>query len=219
MEFKALLSDPRLKLAARFLLLLALPFLLGLYVFPHAQYVDGSLLSTPSENQSAAPSFSYNFSSGGHTVLLQQSVGSIFPLSDYLNFPPLVSHDRTQLCFRDNGSSIILPNGTQITPALDWEITINGQPALELPANSMACTDVPAGMKVSYAWSAEINTGIDSSSVNGTIVFNPQTTTYPRMQMDYGLLQGLVMVPVFYLLIWYPLAGIWKKLREGMAAQ
>ena len=219
MDSSAVLADGRLGLAARFFCLVALPFLLGLYVFPHSQYIDGRLLETPQANQSATPSFAYNFSSASHSILLQQSVGSVFPLSDYLNVPPLVSRSGTQMCFRDNGSSFILPNGTQITAPLEWEIHVNSQPALQLPADSMACADVPADMPVSYAWTAEINTGIDSGSLNGTIVFNPQTVTYPRMQMDYGLLQGLVMVPVFYLFIWYPLAGIWKKLHKGMLEQ
>ena len=219
MDKDALLKDSRLRLAARFFLLLALPFLLGLYVFPHAQYIDGRLLETPQANQSAAPSFSYNFSSASHSIALQQSVGSVFPLSDYLNVPPLVSQDRTQLCFRDNGSSFILPNGTQVTAPLEWVIHVNSQPPLQLPPDSLACADVPSDMPVSYAWTAEINTGIDAGSLNGTIVFNPQTVTYPRREMDYGLLQGLVMVPVFYLFIWYPLAGIWKKLHKGMMEQ
>ena len=58
-----------------------------------------------------------------------------------------------------------------------------------------------------------------TSGMNGTITFVPQTATYPRMEMDYGLLQGLVFIPVAYLFIWYPAAGIIRKIREGLHAQ
>ena len=219
MQFRHLLQDRRLLLAARLALLVALPFLLGMYILPHAQYVSGSLLSTPDENKNATDVLSYSFSADSHDNVLSQSVGSIFPLSGYLDFPPLVSHDRLQLCFQDNGSVIHLPNGTQIAPDLEWAIHINNDPPIRINTTTFACADVPKSGPMVYAWTAKINTGIDRESLNGTIIFDPATLTYPRVEMNYGLLQGMVLVPVFYLLIWYPLVGIWKKLHEGMMAQ
>ena len=53
----------------------------------------------------------------------------------------------------------------------------------------------------------------------GNVVFDPETATYPREVMDYGFLQGLVMIPVFYLFIFYPAAGIWKKIHKGLLEQ
>lgn len=219
MDANAVVNDKRLHLAARFALLVLVPFLLGCFIFPHVQYVNGSLLSTPIGNKNTAEVLSYTFSSSDHELLLGQSVGTIFPLSNYLDFPPLVSHDRMELCFRDNGSTIMLPNGTQLAPDMQWDIHINNNQPLKLNSSSLACADIPSKGPVVYAWTARINTGIDVGSLNGSIIFNPATLTYPRLEMDYGLLQGIVMIPVFFLLVWYPLAGIHKKLRDGIFAQ
>lgn len=218
--FSKISSDSKwTMLAGRFILLLALPFLLGLYAFPHTQYVDGSLLSTPTGYKNAAEIMSYTFSAADSGLVLGRSVGSVFPLSNYLDFQPFVSHDRMQLCFQDNGSTITLPNGSQFAPDMEWEIHINNDPAIMLNQSSFACSDVPPRGPVVYAWKALISTDISRDSFNGTIVFNPATLTYPRMQVNFGLLQGIAMIPVFYLLVWYPIAGIWKKLREGMMEQ
>ncbi len=219
MQLRFSLHDRRLLLAARFALLVALPFLLGLYVLPHTQSMDGRLLSPPDAQQNSTDVLSYSFASAGDSMLLEQSVGSVFPLSNYLDFPPLVSHDRLQLCFRDNGSSIDLPNGTRIIPDMSWEVHVNNDPPLLLNASSQACSDITNRGQIYYAWTAKINTEIDRQSLNGSITFNPETLTYPRLEMNYGLLQGIVMIPVFYLLVWYPAIGIWKKLREGMLSQ
>jgi len=219
MEIKTVLLDRRFLLAARFALLILLPFLLGAFVFPHSQHLDGSVISTPDKNQNAADVISYSFSASGYDTLLNQGVGSIFPLSNYLDYPPFVSRERLMLCFQDNGSTILLPNGTEITPDLQWKIYVNNDPPILLNSGAFACTHIPTKGPAVYAWKASINTGIPTEQLNGTVIFNPATLTYPRLEINYGLLQGLVMIPVFYLLIWYPLAGIWKKLREGMGAQ
>ncbi len=205
--------------AARFCVLILLPFLLGMYVFPHVQFINGQLLSTPLENRKATEVLSYTFNPAGHDVIIGNSVANAFPLSNYLGFPPLVSHDRLQLCFQDNGSSIVLPNGTQITPSMQWRIYVNNNTPIILQPLMFACTEVTSKDQVVYAWSATVNTGLEPGTVNGTILFNPQTLTYPRQLMDYGLLQGLTMIPVFFLLVYYPIAGIWKKLRDGLLSQ
>ncbi|VVC01188.1 Uncharacterised protein [uncultured archaeon] len=205
--------------AGRIFVLLVLPFLLGMYVFPHSQYVNGQLLSTPLGNKNANEVLSYSFSPASHAVAIVQGIGSAFPLSNFLDFPPLVSHDRMQLCFQDNGSTITLPNGTQMTPQMQWQIYVNNNTPISLQPYEFACTDVASSEQVVYAWQARINTGLDTGAVNGTILFNPQTLTYPRQLMDFGLLQGIAMIPVFYLLVWYPVAGIWKKLHEGLLSQ
>ena len=57
------------------------------------------------------------------------------------------------------------------------------------------------------------------SNVSGVATFVPQTTAYTSMTMDYGILQGLAMIPVAYLLVWYPLAGIKKKILDGIWEQ
>ncbi|VVB99583.1 Uncharacterised protein [uncultured archaeon] len=214
----ALLRDNRVIFSLRLALLVLVPFLLGAFIFPHTQYVNGSLLSTPNQYRNATDVLSYSFSSSGASFI-NRGIGNVFPLASYLDFPPLVSRSQMELCFQDNGSSITLPNGTEIAPDVQWSIHVNNNPPIRINTTTFACTDVPSTGPVVYAWTASVNTGVAPDSVNGTIIFNPATLTYPRMEVNYGLLQGLVMIPVFYLIIWYPLAGIWKKLRGGMLEQ
>ena len=219
MELSAMGSDRRIILAIRIIALIVFPFLLGFWVFPHNQFVRGSLQSSPNENASVSDVRSYSFSSASHSAAIAQSIGSAFPLAEYLDAPPLVSHNRLQLCFQDNGSTITLPNGTSLAPDLTWQVHVNNQSAITLAPGMFACTDISSTEPAYYVWTANVNTGLAPSAVNGTITFNPATLTYPRQVMEYGLLQGLVMIPLFYLVVWYPLIGIWKKLHDGMMAQ
>ena len=218
MELEVIAKDPRSAFALRLALLVILPFALGAFVFPHTQFMEGSVLATPVENAQVNEVLSYSFSRGGSALATQNGIGSAFPLSSYLDFPPLVSNDNLQLCFADNGSSIILSNGTVIKPEMEWRIYLNNNTPIALQPGSFACADIRKDEGAVYAWTAKI-TGIDKGALNGTITFNPETRTYSRVLVDYGLLQGLAMIPVFYLVIWYPLIGIWRKLREGMLAQ
>ncbi|MCX6772444.1 MAG: hypothetical protein NTV88_01590 [Candidatus Micrarchaeota archaeon] len=211
-------NEPKVAFALRLVLLLILPFMLGAFVFPHTQLLEGSVLATPVENTQVSEVLSYSFSSSGSDIGTQNGIGSAFPLSSYLDFPPLVSHERLQLCFADNGTGLILSNGTAITPEMEWQIYLNNNTPILLKPGSFACADINRNEGAVYAWTAKI-TGLDKSVLNSTITFNPATRTYPRVLVNYGLLQGLAMIPVFYLVVWYPLIGIWRKLHEGMLAQ
>ena len=207
------------KLALRFFLLIAMPYILGAWIFPHTQYAQGNALSALSQNTSGpAEVVSYSFNDT-QTRLRTSQVNSIFPLANYLDFPPLISHGGLQICFSDTGSSLTLPSGRNITPAFDWAIGLSDGRTLNLTSGSLACTSVDPAAQTTYSWSAQVPTGLSSQELNGSVTFNPQTSAYPREVLDYGMLQGLVMIPVFYLFIWYPLTGIWKKLRHGMLEQ
>jgi hypothetical protein len=218
MDSEAIIKDRRFAIASRIFLLLVFPFILGALVLPHTQYIDGTQLTAPSENQSSsAGMLSYSFNHSEDTI--GPALNALFPLANYLDFPPFVSQNRVQMCFADSGSGIILPNGTRLEPPFQWVIGINGRSEVRLDSNSVACSDINGNGKNSFSWNANISAGLSEKDLNSTLVFDPQTSTYPRHLIDYGLLQGLVMMPLFYLLVWYPAFGIWKKIRHGMQEQ
>jgi hypothetical protein len=218
MKLEEITTDHPVAFTARLALLVILPFLLGAFIFPHTQAIEGNVLATPVGNSTVAVVRSYSFTMSSKEIAAQGGISSAFPLSSYLDYPPLVSHDKLQLCFADNGSSLTLPNGTTINPAMVWEIYLNDNAPILLRPGSYACADINRNDGAVYAWTANI-TGLDRSALNGTITFNPSTRTYPRMMMNYGLLQGIAMIPIFYLGLWYPLVGIWRKLHKGMMEQ
>jgi len=217
MDSGTIIKDGRLALATRIFLLLILPFLLGAWVFPHIAYVEGTQSTAPSEDQPASAGLlAYAFNHSEETI--EPALTSLFPLASYLNFPPLVSNSM-QLCFSDNGSGVILSNGTRIAPDFQWVISINNRSNVVLDSNSEACGDINSNGKNSFVWNANIGTGLNPEDLNGTLTFDPQTSSHPRQVVDYGMLQGLIMIPIFYLLVWYPAFGIWKKIEHGMHAQ
>ena len=218
MDFKLDSYEKTGKLAIRIILLVLLPFFLGAFVFPHTQYLTGTSIDAPTQNATQT-SVSYSFAQSHNAAMDTAQINSVFPLAEYLDFPPFISHRNPQLCFLDNGSSLTLPNGTVLTPNFNWNISLSNGKSISLATNSVRCANLLSGEKLSYIWTASVLSSSELDGINGTVTFDPETSTFPRETMDYGLLQGLAMIPVFYLLVWYPLAGIWKKIRHGMLEQ
>jgi hypothetical protein len=205
---------------ARFGILVLLPFLTGFWLIPHTAYTNGQLLGAPSENMSGGSStVSYTFTHSSTDMTLPSRVNAIFPLADYLDFPPFVTHRDPLICFQDTGSYVILPNGTTVSPNFDWDVYFGSSTILDVPKNSVNCTVTKAGESNSYKWQAKLDINLGEQNLTQNMTFVPKTTTYPEFVMDYGLLQGLVLIPVCYLFIWYPAAGIWKKMHMGMIEQ
>ncbi len=220
LDITAWLAELTPRHAFRFCILVLLPFIFGFWVLPHITYANGQVLAAPSQNQSgASQSVTYTFTQSNSTSPVPQSVNAIFPLADYLDFPPFVSHSDPLICFQDQGSYVILPDGSNMTPNFDWDVLFGNSTQLDVPANSVKCARAVPGQANSYIWHAKLDINLGDQNLTSNLTFVPKTTTYPRFVMDYGLLQGLVMIPVCYLFIWYPAAGIWKKIHKGMGEQ
>jgi hypothetical protein len=204
--------------AARFFLLIMLPFALGAFILPHTQPVDGQMLNSPSEAVNGAD-ISYSFRHSGNDIMVPQKVNAVFPLADYLSFPPLVNHYQPELCFEDNDSFLILGDGSKFDPEFAWIVNFNNRTDLIVTPDGVNCTQASTDGPNDYRWYAQMALPLNDSRFKGNLTFVPQTMTYPRIIMDYGLLQGLVLIPVSFLFVWYPAAGIWKKLHRGILEQ
>jgi hypothetical protein len=204
--------------ALRFALLVLLPFMLGAYVLPHTQYLQGQGLSTPSNAQGGAPQdVTYAFVHNNADSFVANKINTLFPLAEYLDFPPFVNHGSPSICFADNGSYLILPDNSTTVPTYTWNVLFNNQTSISVLPFSTSCTPISLGKEYSYAW--KLNIVNINSNLTGTAAFAPQTSTFTRMAMDYGILQGLVLIPVFYLLVVYPVVGLKRKILEGIEAQ
>ncbi len=205
------------KLCARAVLLIFIPFILGTIVFPHTQDMDGQALSSPQES-SNADVIVYSFTHPTSDMLIPQKVNAIFPLADYLDFPPMVSHSSPQLCFQDNDSYLMLSDGTKYDPEFTWTVEFNNMTILVAP-DSTNCTSIDFNKSNDYKWYVNMVLPLKDPRFTGNLTFVPETMTYPKITMNYGLLQGLIMIPVCYLFIWYPAAGILKKIHGGLLEQ
>jgi hypothetical protein len=203
---------------ARAILLIMIPFILGTIVFPHTQNMDGQLLRSPQESRNAEE-IAYSFSHSGNDISVPQRVNAIFPLADYLDFAPLVSHSNPFLCFQDNDSYLILADGTKYDPEFAWTVDLNNKTRLIVLPDTINCTAIQLNGSNDYKWYVNVALPTNDPRFKGNLTFVPQTMTYPRIIMDYGLLQGLIMIPVCYLFVWYPAAGIWKKIHKGILEQ
>ena len=209
-----------LRIALRVFLLLLLPFFLGFYILPHGQAVLGQPVEPFSGNRSApASALLFNFT---HTQAAQAQfaqIESVFPLANYLDIYPLVAHQVTGICFQDVGSRIVLANGTAFYPDFYWNITRPSYPDVILQANSSSCTNATRAAPGEYSWSAQVPTNLSLEEFGDDSVFYADTRVQLQGEFQYGLLQGLAIIPAAYLFIWYPLFGIWRKIREGMKVQ
>ncbi len=205
--------------AWRALLLIVIPFFLGMWVLPHTQAIDSQSLGTPIQNSSGTDSSITFFGFVHRDDVSPQRVNALFPLANYVDFPPFVSHDRLQECFADTGSRFVWKNSSDAVPDVVWKVTLDNGISLVVESNSINCTDVDLSRPVRYNWVATLNDPYAHSYLDGNLTLSQSIDAYPRIIMDYGLLQGLAMIPVFYLLVFYPAVGIWKKLNKGMIEQ
>ncbi len=206
----------------RFLILVMLPFLLGFWVLPHVQAMDSSSTgSAAASGGMQVDATTLNFVQTNEAEPAgTQTVAALFPLANYVDFAPFVSHTNLQQCFQDSGSRFTFPDGSFVSPSIVWNVTLTNLTLVSLPANSNVCLDAVRGEVIPSNWSTDYGQASRSLGLSRTpFTFTPQTRVYMHVTMDYGLLQGLTFIPVFYLLIWYPLVGIWKKLHKGLLEQ
>jgi hypothetical protein len=205
--------------ALRIFLLVILQFLLGALIMQHSQYLEGKTLASPQNSQaSPAQSMSYYFENSEKETKLQP-INAIFPLAAYLGFEPLVKQGGLELCFEDNGTYLALPNGTSARADIHWAVVLNNQTSVVVPQNTAVCLEANGKGQNTYQWTALISPEIAKFWVDNNASLIPSTNAYPRAVIDYGLLQGIVMVPVFFLFVWYPAVGIWRKIKGGMLEQ
>lgn len=206
--------------AIRILVLVVLPFLLGAVVFQHTEQLQGTPLQTPTEIPSTyLQAAAYQFTHQSALTQNPSQVSSVFPLANYLDFSPLVSYGTTHLCFQDVGSFVTYPNGTNSTPDFEWAVIVNNVSVVSVQPGSTHCMASAASGQYSFKWNAEFESAQFDDENLSEISFTPKIVIYPVATLDYGILQGLVFIPAFYLFIFYPGAGIWKKIREGFLAQ
>ncbi|MFA5105557.1 MAG: hypothetical protein WC506_01220 [Candidatus Micrarchaeia archaeon] len=205
---------------SRFILLVMVPFLIGAVLLQHEQMMKGDYLKITNENQTKiTDSMVYTTMNGGGGLQQISTVSSLFPLAAYLDFPPFVMHNNPQVCFADNGSVLMVANNTTISPAIEWTVEIDSSHQLHFNSSAVSCHPFDLAKGNNYVWRAKIDTNVTYNELGPDVVFIPSVVAYPESQMNYGVLQGIALIPVFYLLIWYPVFGIIKKIREGMEAQ
>ncbi|MEK6982812.1 MAG: hypothetical protein AABX38_07800 [Candidatus Micrarchaeota archaeon] len=204
----------------RVFVLILLPFIIGAYFLPHEKSITGDNLTSPvSGLQNISSKSGFTFVHTIDNAAIPQKLSSIFPLADYLSFPPFVVYKDPVICFEDKGTYITFLNGSKSFPDLIWIVDVNNKTKVIVPKNSVSCTTSKANEKFDYIWTVNVSINSDDPDISKKISLNPQTATYPMLIVDYGLLQGLVSIPVFFLFVWYPLFGIIKKIKSGLGEQ
>ncbi|MBI5227799.1 hypothetical protein HY988_04390 [Candidatus Micrarchaeota archaeon] len=214
-------NSPKLaKFTVRIFVLIFLPFVFGAFILPHTQGVIDDQPLNPISNVSGP---SYVLSEDRHGSINESTaltkINSIFPLSNYLGFPPFVYYRTHQICFEDRGSNVTYVNGTVYTRDFKWDVLFNKNTDIIVQTNSVSCTEINFNENFSITWRVNIPLSNNNLSEIKSLQFNPNARSYFDLVLDYGILQGLVMIPACYLLIFYPAAGIIKKIQKGMLEQ
>lgn len=205
---------------ARVFLLLVLPFIIGSAFMPHTEALRGESLTRPSGIQTSyLQTEEYEFSHVYSITQAPQQMSSLFPLANYLHFEPAVSYNDLQLCFQDTGSTLTYPDGTVKDPQLAWNVSLNDVSAVYVPSGSVNCTPAKANISYAFTWNAEFPMDSLGNANLAQLAFSPSVVVYTKVIMDYGILQGLACIPAFYLFVFYPAAGILKKIRHGLMEQ
>ena len=203
----------------RLIILVVLPFVLGYYLLPHSQYMIGQDLGAPGASGNNSTSSTYLFMHTEEETAIQQKISTIFPLAGYLDFQPFIYHKDPQICFSDSGSYLQFSDGSVSSPQYNWTVVMPQRPPITVQPYSTSCDPIVIGQQSSYRWNIQVgDVGVVPANVTNA-TFVPQTSAYTRLTMDYGVLQGLVMIPVAFLLVWYPLVGIRKKVEKGLMEQ
>ncbi len=212
------LTDNNKMMGVRILLLIFLPFLIGYAILPHRHIAIGDSLNTPSDiKRNFSYALQYSFNHTQKEDIQMQQINAIFPFAEYLSVYPLVHNENPNVCFEDQGSRISYSNGAQIPANFNWIIGFNGAKDITLPTNSIKCKQIAFNERFNYSWTAQIPTQYLEGPVEGATL-NPATKAYIQYTVDYGFLQGIVMIPAMFLLIWYPITEIVKKIQKGLLA-
>ncbi|MFN7990785.1 MAG: hypothetical protein U0R44_01365 [Candidatus Micrarchaeia archaeon] len=190
-----------------------LPFLYG-FSLPHVQAVSDNLASPSLIGNNSG----LTFKATEGQVSIPDGINSIFPLAKYFSFWPLVSVDDPYICFEDNGSYVTYTNGTKLPAAITWDVDFNGR-NVTIPQNSVNCTPIEFNQKFRYAWTGRLYFLIGRNETLKNVSVVPLTNTYHSFDYDYGVLQGLALIPALYLFFWYPMFGIWRKIEKGWKEQ
>jgi hypothetical protein len=213
-------ANNRMAYTIRIVLLVVLPFLLGAVVLQHTEEHQGTPLQNPAEIPTGyLQAAAYEFTHESAFMQNPAQITSVFPLANYIDFAPLVSHGATRLCFQDLGSYVTYPNGTNSTPNFEWEVNVNNASVVSVQPSSTHCMPATVNGQYSFKWNAEFETAQFGTENLSRISFTPKIVIYPAVAMDYGILQGLAFIPAFFLFIFYPAAGIWKKVHRGFLEQ
>jgi hypothetical protein len=200
----------------KILILIVIPFLYG-FILPHRETISSAALGSPVEaSLQNDTTLDYSEVQVGSSP---SEVNSVFALGKYLSFWPLVSFNNPEICFEDNGSYVAYPNGTRITAAIIWNISMSDNTSIGLQQNQQACEKVAFGHNVSYRWVGQLFFLVNKNDSAEGVKVVPQTNTFHRFEYDYGILQGIALIPAFYLLFWYPFIGILKKIEKGWREQ
>ena len=203
----------------RAVILILLPFCLGALVAPHTQTTIGDSIHAPIQSRyTLTPDkFVYNFTHDQESKL-PSKINTIFPFADYLDFWPFIQNKQLQVCFSDNQSYLTDQNNQTIYPQFNWSVRLNNLDIVNVPSGSTECKNIEFDKRFSYRWGAEIGLNI-SNNETSDYLFTPKTNTYLQWTEDYGVIQGLALIPASYLFIWYPLIGIIKKVKKGIMEQ
>jgi hypothetical protein len=199
------------------LILVLIPFIYG-YMLPHTQTLRSENLRSPTLTDTENGSV-LDFQSVQGTVGLPDGVNSIFPLGKYLSIWPLVSFNDPQLCFEDQGSYVQYTNGTRLPAEIEWDVALDNGSVVHVSQDSVNCSPIEFGRKFSYRWEGKLFFLINRNESLGNVSVVPDASTYHQFEYDYGVLQGLALIPALYLLVWYPLFGIIRKIEKGWKEQ
>ena len=200
----------------KIIILLVIPFVYGLWL-PHVETVKNEHAGSHGLESSNGNN-SLDFKSVRGEVSVPSDVNTVFPIAKYLSFWPLVSFRNPEICFEDNGSYVAYTNGTKLSANVDWTVDFNGK-NVTLEQNSSNCTAVNFGQKFNYTWTGKLFFLIGKNESLGNVIVVPDTKTYHKFDYDYGILQGLVLIPALYLFFWYPIVGIINKIENGWKEQ
>ncbi|MGV8085714.1 MAG: hypothetical protein ACP5N9_05680 [Candidatus Bilamarchaeum sp.] len=208
----------KLQVIARIVLLLLIPFFVGALLIHHQEKVTSQIIPTQQESATSAnvDRLRYNFTQDDADNL-PSKIDTLFPLANYLDFWPFISHKDLKVCFMDNGS-YLSNRGTVVKPNFNWTVVLNNNDTINVPSNSFGCKEINFDQKFSYRWNAEIPINLTQNNVD-TFEFTPKTSTYMEWTVDYGTIQGLAFIPASYLFIWYPIIGIFRKVKNGTMEQ
>ncbi|MFH1095664.1 MAG: hypothetical protein V1728_05600 [Candidatus Micrarchaeota archaeon] len=100
---------------------------------------------------------------------------------------------------------------------LSWSVRLDDGTTLPIREGLAACTEARSGQMHADWFAAPVLPF--PGNLSEVAAFENTPNTYVRVIMDYGILQGLAMIPAFFLVVYYPAAGIARKLKEGILAQ
>ena len=149
-------------------------------------------------------------------------------LQEILNIDTRNLNLRYKVCFENNDTKVIYPDGETDVKNVNVTLLFNNQTEFEVPYKSTQCIEYETGRNFTYIWTFESKLNITkiyehTPEISGpagvairTVTFHPGVRSYPQINF-WSFLELYLIVFLAFWGIFFVLRDTWEFIKNGVS--